>query len=125
MIIDDLNEILKKQDEHEKHHEWDISKDEEEDEIDAQDTEEETDNDTYQVEKHIYYLEDQIIECERLIENLENSNKTLKDQLKEREEIRLAEAEDFKTKNEDLMNQVAAFVKENNTLEEAAKQLHG
>ena len=77
--MDDLNEILKKQDKCEKHHEGDILKDEEEDEIDAQDTEEETDNDTYQVEKHIHYLEDQIIECERLIENLENSNKILKD----------------------------------------------
>ena len=125
MTIDDLNKILKKQDKREKHHEGDISKDEEEDEIDTQDTEEETDNDTYQVEKHIHYLEDQIIECEWLIENLENSNKTLKDQLKEREEIRLAEAKDFKTKNEDLMNQVEALVKENNTLEEAAQQLHG
>ena len=59
------------------------------------------------------------------MENLENNNKTLKDQLKEHEEIRLAEAEDFKTKNEDLINQVAALVKENNTLEEAAQQLHG
>ena len=48
----------------------------------------------------------------------------MKEQLKECEEIRLAEAEDFKTKNKDLMNQVAALVKENNTLEEAVLQLH-
>ena len=83
--------------------------------------EEEIDLHTYNVEKHIHYLEDTIVEYENLNERLERSNKNLKDQLKEFNERRILEVTKLK-KNEGLINQVAELSTENNKLQIELKQ---
>ena len=77
--------------------------------------EEEMDMHMYNVEKHIHYLEDTIVEYENLNERLERSNKNLKDQLKEFNERRFLEVAEFK-KNEGLINQETELSIENNKL---------